>query len=148
MKDRTNEEGFDPAEDSQVNTASLRDSVESLRGGKHGSPQARTMIEEILEPENLARAWKRVKANKGAAGIDGMTVGAFPAFARGHWPRIARALMEGTYRPAPVKRVWIIPPLAGSAVSASPDVPALRAVAVRSPTGQGVPSGYRRCWIE
>jgi len=68
------------------------------------------MIEEILEPENLARAWKRVKANKGAAGIDGMTVGAFPAFARGHWPRIARALMEGTYRPAPVKRVWIPKP--------------------------------------
>ena len=68
------------------------------------------MIEEILDPENLAEAWKRVKANKGAPGIDGMTVGAFPAFAREHWPRIARALMEGTYRPAPVKRVWIPKP--------------------------------------
>ena len=68
------------------------------------------MIEEILDPQNLAAAWKRVKANKGAAGIDGMTVGAFPAFAREHWPRIARALMEGTYRPAPVKRVWIPKP--------------------------------------
>ena len=82
------------------------------------------MIEEILEPENLAAAWKRVKANKGAPGIDGMTVGDFPAFARGHWPRIAIAIWEGTYRPAPVKRAWIDSlrsPLAGhsSGVSVS-----------------------------
>lgn len=74
------------------------------------------MIEKILEPENLAAAWKRVKANKGAPGIDGMTVEDFPAFAREHWPRIANAIREGTYRPASVKRVWIIPPVAGSAV--------------------------------
>jgi RNA-directed DNA polymerase len=68
------------------------------------------MIEEILEPENLSAAWKRVKSNKGAPGIDGMTVGDFPAFAREHWPRIAIAIREGTYRPAPVKRVWIPKP--------------------------------------
>lgn len=68
------------------------------------------MIEEILEPENLARAWKRVKANKGAPGIDGMTVEDFPAFARKEWPRIARAIAEGTYRPAPVRRSWIDKP--------------------------------------
>jgi RNA-directed DNA polymerase len=68
------------------------------------------MIEEILDPDNLAAAWKRVKANKGAPGIDGMTVEAFPAFAREQWPRIARAIMEGTYRPAPVRRAWIPKP--------------------------------------
>jgi RNA-directed DNA polymerase len=68
------------------------------------------MIEDILEPENLAAAWKRVKANKGAPGIDGMTVEDFPAFARVHWPRIASAIRDGTYRPAPVKRVWIPKP--------------------------------------
>ncbi|MEX1049308.1 MAG: reverse transcriptase domain-containing protein [Akkermansiaceae bacterium] len=65
------------------------------------------MIEEILEPENFAEAWKRVKANKGAPGIDGMTVEDFPAFVRGHWPRIATAIRNGTYRPAPVRRVMI-----------------------------------------
>ena len=65
--------------------------------------------------QNLAAAWQRVKANKGAPGIDGMTIEDFPAFAREHWPRIATAIREGTYRPAPVKRVWIIPPVAGSA---------------------------------
>jgi RNA-directed DNA polymerase len=68
------------------------------------------MIEEILAPENLAQAWQRVKANKGSAGIDGMTVEAFPAFAREHWPRIAMAIREGNYRPAPVRRVWIPKP--------------------------------------
>jgi RNA-directed DNA polymerase len=68
------------------------------------------MMEEILDPENLAQAWKRVKANKGAPGIDGMTVADFPAFAREQWPRIATALRKGHYRPAPVKRVWIPKP--------------------------------------
>ena len=51
-----------------------------------------------------------MKANKGAPGIDGMTVEAFPAFARVHWPRIAAAIRDGTYRRAPVKRVWIPKP--------------------------------------
>ena len=60
--------------------------------------------------ENLRRAWQRVKANAGAPGIDGMTVEAFPAFCREHWPRIRSALMEGTYRPAPVRRVFIPKP--------------------------------------
>ncbi len=52
-------------------------------------------------------AWKRVKANKGAAGMDNMSVGAFPGFARHHWERIRSALEQGTYRPAAVLRVMI-----------------------------------------
>ena len=75
------------------------------------------MIEEILELENLSEAWKRVKRNKGAPGIDGMTIEDFPAFKQEHWPRIAIAIAirEGNYRPAPVRRVWIILPAGGSA---------------------------------
>ena len=68
------------------------------------------MMEQILDRENLAQAWKRVKANKGAPGIDGMTVDAFPAFCREHWERISQALMKGTYHPAPVRRVWLPKP--------------------------------------
>ena len=68
------------------------------------------MIEQILAPENLRRAWQRVKSNAGAPGIDGMTVQEFPAFSREHWPRIRSALMDGTYRPAPVRRVFIPKP--------------------------------------
>jgi RNA-directed DNA polymerase len=115
MKDRTNEEGIDPATDKPTDDAGRRGALESRDGEKHGAPQERTMIEEILDPDNLAEAWQRVKANKGAPGIDGMTVEDFPAFAREHWPRIATAIRNGTYRPAPVRRVMIILPAGRSA---------------------------------
>jgi len=67
-------------------------------------------MEQVLAPENLRAAWQRVKSNAGAPGIDGMTVGEFPAFCREHWPRIRSALMAGTYRPARVRRVFIPKP--------------------------------------
>ena len=79
--------------------------------GKHGGiRRIKTMMEQILEPENLSRAWHRVKTNAGAPGIDGMSIEAFPDFNREHWPRICSALMDGTYRPAPVRRVFIPKP--------------------------------------
>jgi RNA-directed DNA polymerase len=68
------------------------------------------MMEQVLAPENLHKAWRRVKANAGAPGIDGMTIEEFPAFCRKHWPRIRSALLAGTYRPAPVRRVFIPKP--------------------------------------
>jgi RNA-directed DNA polymerase len=68
------------------------------------------MMEQVLAAENLQAAWRRVKANAGVPGIDGMTVEAFPAFCREHWPRIRSALMTGTYHPAPVRRVFIPKP--------------------------------------
>ena len=74
--------------------------------GKHGGAQA-NLLEQILSRENMLSAWKRVKANQGAAGMDGMSIDAFPEFARQHWERIRSALEEGTYRPAAVLRVMI-----------------------------------------
>ena len=68
------------------------------------------LLEHILEPRNLLQAWKRVKANGGAPGRDGMTIRAFPDFARQQWPRILQSLQSGTYRPAPVLRVFIPKP--------------------------------------
>jgi RNA-directed DNA polymerase len=67
-------------------------------------------MEQVLSPANLRAAWQRVKANAGAPGVDGMSVAAFPGFARRHWPRIRSALRNGTYRPAPVRRVFIPKP--------------------------------------
>jgi len=110
MKDRTNEEGINPAMDKRTEDAGGRGELESQRGEKHGVPQERTLVEQILEPQNLSEAWKRVKRNKGAAGIDGMTIEDFPAFAREHWPRIATAIRKGNYRPAPVRRVFLPKP--------------------------------------
>jgi RNA-directed DNA polymerase len=74
--------------------------------GKHGETQDR-LLEQILSRENMLLAWKRVKANKGAAGMDGMSIEAFPTFARQHWERIRSALEQGAYRPAAVLRVMI-----------------------------------------
>lgn len=110
MKGRTDKEGSDRVEDIQADTASWRGKGESLRQGKNGDPQEETMMDQMLAPENLSQAWKRVRSNNGAPGIDGMSVEAFPAFCRNHWPRIRSAIKEGTYRPAPVRRVLIPKP--------------------------------------
>jgi len=67
-------------------------------------------LEQVLSRENMLAAWKRVKANGGAAGIDGMTITQFPAFARQHWERIHSDLVRGTYHPAAVRRVMIPKP--------------------------------------
>jgi RNA-directed DNA polymerase len=76
---------------------------------EHGA-SSEDLMERILSPENLQSAWSRVKANGGAAGVDGMTIAQFPAFARQHWEKIRSRLMAGTYHPAPVRRVFIPKP--------------------------------------
>lgn len=67
----------------------------------------------MLASENLARAWKRVKANKGAPGIDGVTVEAWPAHAREHWPALRGQIEGGRYKPQAVRRVEIPKPGGG-----------------------------------
>ena len=68
------------------------------------------LLERVLEASNLNAAWKRVKANRGAPGIDGMSIGEFPGFARAHMERLKEQMREGRYRPAAVRRVWIPKP--------------------------------------
>ena len=63
-----------------------------------------------LDRNNLVRALKQVQRNKGAPGVDGMTVDDLPAFLKRHWPKIRQQLIEGTYRPKPVLRVEIPKP--------------------------------------
>jgi RNA-directed DNA polymerase len=71
------------------------------------------LMEKVLAAENLRRAWKRVKANRGAPGIDGMHIEDFAAFAREQWPTIRERLSDGSYRPQPVRRVMIPKPGGG-----------------------------------
>ena len=77
------------------------------------NPVNECLIEEILERENLFLALKRVKANGGSPGQDGMTVGGLPLYLHDHWPRIKQELISGRYRPQPVKRVEIPKPGSG-----------------------------------
>jgi RNA-directed DNA polymerase len=65
------------------------------------------MLEEILSRENMTKAFKRVKSNKGAAGVDGMTVDELHPYLNASWPFIKAEILEGTYRPSPVKKVEI-----------------------------------------
>lgn len=73
------------------------------------------LFEQVLQGDNLKTAWKRVRANKGAAGVDGMTIGEFLAWAKsGEWKRVVTELETGRYRPSPVRRVEIDKPDGGT----------------------------------
>ena len=71
------------------------------------------LMEEACERENCLQALKRVKSNKGSPGIDGMTVEELPGHLREHWSAIRGQLLNGTYKPQPVKRVEIPKPDGG-----------------------------------
>ena len=80
------------------------------------------LLEAVVASANMHAAWARVKSNKGAPGIDGMTIEEFPAFAKVHWPAIRQALMDGGYRPSPVRRVMIPKPGGGERPLGIPNV--------------------------
>ena len=65
------------------------------------------LLERILSVENVRKAWERVRANKGAPGIDNVSVDEFPERFRSQWHEIRKSLLAGTYLPSPVKRVEI-----------------------------------------
>ena len=69
--------------------------------------------EVVFSRDNLRRALQRVERNRGAAGVDGMAVANLGGWLKVHWPEVRRALDEGTYRPAPVRRVTIPKPDGG-----------------------------------
>jgi RNA-directed DNA polymerase len=69
-----------------------------------------SLWEQLLSPQNLGRALRRVRANKGAPGVDGMTTEELVPWLREHWVAVREALDAGTYRPSPVRRVVIPKP--------------------------------------
>jgi RNA-directed DNA polymerase len=71
------------------------------------------LMEAVCERSNCEQALARVKSNKGSAGIDGMTVEQVPDYLKKHWPTIREQLLNGTYKPQPVKRVEIPKPDGG-----------------------------------
>src|SRR6059058_1566799 len=93
---------------SQEGTESLTAKCETERPASHEQ-----LMEEVCERENCWQAYKRVKANKGSPGIDGMTVGELSGYLKQHWPTIREQLLRGTYEPQPVRRVEIPKPDGG-----------------------------------
>lgn len=76
--------------------------VNGVKGGKWFS-----LMDKVFAPKTLALAWTRVRANKGAAGVDGQSIERFAAKADFYLAELSTALQEGTYRPQAVKRVDI-----------------------------------------
>jgi RNA-directed DNA polymerase len=74
-------------------------------GDEHSGTRA--LMEEVVTRDNLQRALKRVKANKGSPGVDGMSVDQLPDHLRAHWPRLREDLLAGRYQPQPVRRCEI-----------------------------------------
>ncbi len=70
-------------------------------------------MERACERSNCKRALARVRGNRGSPGVDGMTVDDLPGHLREHWPAIREQLLSGTYRPQPVRRVYIPKPGGG-----------------------------------
>src|SRR5438552_14158948 len=67
-------------------------------------PGASELMEAVLERRNLQLALKRVKQNKGSAGVDEMTVEELPQYLRENWPELRGKLLAGTYRPQRIRR--------------------------------------------
>ena len=80
------------------------------------------LMEQILEWDNVRRALKRVRSNKGAPGVDGMTVDQLPGYLRRHWPKIRDDLLHGRYVPLPVRRKAIEKPDGGERLLGIPAV--------------------------
>jgi RNA-directed DNA polymerase len=84
----------------------------SLRKTKSQAESVQLM-EIIVERQNMMRAYRRVLANKGAPGVDGMTVRQLKSYLKRCWPKIKQALLNGTYKPLPVRRKEIPKPTGG-----------------------------------
>ncbi len=92
-----------------------REATESPLAAHDTESPARTnrLMEEVCERENLKEALRKVKTNKGSAGIDRMTVDQLSDYLKQHWPAIREQLLNGTYEPKPVRRVEIPKPDGG-----------------------------------
>jgi RNA-directed DNA polymerase len=75
--------------------------------------ESTSLLEKMLERDNMLRALRRVEANKGAPGVDGVAVEQLRSYIQPHWADIRQQLLAGTYKPQPVRRVEIPKPGGG-----------------------------------
>lgn len=94
----------------------------SEKGRNDVSEYASRLLEKILEPSNMNLAYKRVKANKGSHGVDGMTVDELLQFLKQNGKQLIQSLLEGNYKPQPVRRVEIPKPDGGVRLLGIPTV--------------------------
>ncbi len=126
--------GEAPCRDGQeVEAIMARSESESLASTVH-------LIEAICDPDNIEAALNAVVRNKGAPGIDGLTVKQLPSILKARWPEIEEQQLQGRHQPQPVRRVQIPKPTGGCVTSAFQP----RLIACFSKQSF---SGYNRCGI-
>ena len=86
------------------------------------SSDSENLMEKIVELRNMERAWKKVKANRGAPGPDGVTLDEFFRTFRDQWPIVRQQLLDGTYEPDPARRKSIPKPDGGERLLGIPNV--------------------------
>jgi RNA-directed DNA polymerase len=101
------------AREGEARTARERGTESLMAEGAAESPATERMMEEICEAGNLRKALQQVRANKGAPGVDGMTVDELTEYLGRHEAELRGQLLDGTYRPQPVRRVEIPKPEGG-----------------------------------
>lgn len=94
----------------ELSLSESRDESEMGNPIESKSEISSSLFDRVLERNNLTRALKQVQRNKGAAGIDGMTVDVLPNYLIQHWRGIKQKLLDGTYHPSAVLRVEISKP--------------------------------------
>ena len=83
---------------------------QAVPASEKAEPMLVGLMEQVVERGNLIRAWKRVRANKGSPGVDGMAVDDLTGYLKESWPRIREELLRGEYQPQPVREVLIPKP--------------------------------------
>lgn len=107
--------GSSPPEANGEAASPMPGSVRSERASERGESPGQTdrLMEQVADPANLNAAWKRVRQNGGAPGIDGITVAAFEERLRPHAETLRAQLLDGSYRPSALRRVAIPKPHGG-----------------------------------
>lgn len=105
MKAQTQKRGAD--QDVCAMALNSSPSADGVRFSEETIPEDYSLFKEMLSRDNVLRAWKRVKANGGAPGVDDRSVEETSDHIRVHWPSIRRRIEEGHYRPSPVRRTEI-----------------------------------------
>lgn len=98
---------------SEAPTTGVRTELLVVKREPESEVKTEGLMEEICDPGNMRKALKRVQGNKGAPGIDGITVEELPDYLRKHWPRQREELLQGNYRPKPARRKEIPKPEGG-----------------------------------
>jgi RNA-directed DNA polymerase len=113
LRQKPGNPGRSASSEGETRAASVRDEARSASHESEGLGRE-DLLQQALSRGNMVEAWRRVKANKGSAGVDGLTIEQTVEHLKTRWPHIRAELLNGTYRPQAVRRVEIPKPTGGT----------------------------------